>query len=197
MKMVIKAQSISKKVKGLSLYNDLSFEAPAGSRLIITGANGTGKSILLMLLAGLLKPDEGALTLNTSKGVSWSPFHLGLDEFLSVKENISPWVDSKRQAQLQIALWGLESIKNKRLEKLSTGQRKRVLLSRAFGSKKDIILLDEPRAGLDSHYYQTLDEQMQKQQGRGAVIVIATHVPEKFSGENTQTISLGEGHELS
>ena len=142
----------------------VSFSLPPGSMTALIGPNGGGKSTLIKLLAGLLRPNVGTIRRPEGWRVSYVPQDMEFDITfpLSVRElvlmgtlvrKISPfrrYTDAqKRAASLAIAQVGLSKYENRGIGQLSSGQLKRAVIARALASKAAIIALDEPDAGLD------------------------------------------------
>jgi heme exporter protein A len=158
------------------LFRGLSFELGAGEALQIAGPNGTGKSSLLRIIAGLLPPYAGTVAGNG--GASLLDERLALDEHLPLGRALGFWhaVDGRRSDTLMARL-GLEALSDVPVRFLSTGQRKRaaILVSAAHGPR--LWLLDEPLNGLDAEAAERFQDQVADYLGEGGMAVIASHQP--------------------
>ena len=151
---------------GKEILKDLSFSVKKGDYLCIVGENGSGKSTLMKTILGLNPPISGTITFGDGvkeKGIGYLPqqteiqkdfpatvYEIVLSGCLS-KSGLSPFYSKqlKETANKHIAELGLEQLKSRCYRELSGGQQQRVLLARALCATENIILLDEPVAGLD------------------------------------------------
>ena len=181
-----------------SIFNDLNFELSAGEALALVGPNGAGKSSLLRLLAGLLHPAQGALTLQggaEERTIPEQAHYLGhLDAMkapLTVRENIEFWIHylaGDGDAGAALAAVSLDSLEHLPAAYLSAGQRRRLSLARLVAVRRPIWLLDEPTSALDSASQDTLAGLMRGHLAGGGMIVAATHGP---LGVECKTLRLG------
>ncbi|MEJ6004156.1 ATP-binding cassette domain-containing protein [Paucibacter sp. AS339] len=174
------------------------FQLPAGGLLLLRGKSGSGKSSLLALMAGLLSPTEGQLTiagtalhaLSPRQRDAWRGSHLGfvpqrlhLSPSLTVLENLAlPFIsaglppDPVRAGDLLRRLDLGEALAQRRPHQLSLGQAQRVALARALMRRPSLLLADEPSANLDDEsMQQMLDLLLQSAAENGAGLVLATH----------------------
>jgi heme exporter protein A len=188
-----------------SIFSDLNFELSAGETLALVGPNGAGKSSLLRLLAGLLHPAQGAVTLQggaAERTVPEQAHYLGhLDAMkapLTVRENIEFWIHylgGNGEAGSALAAVGLASLEHLPAAYLSAGQRRRLSLARLVAVQRPIWLLDEPTSALDAAAQDMLAEMMRAHLFGGGMIVAATHGP---LGVECKELRLGNvGHEIS
>jgi heme exporter protein A len=158
------------------LFRGLSFELGAGEALQIAGPNGTGKSSLLRIIAGLLPPFAGTVTGNG--GASLLDERLALDEHLSLGRALRFWrtLDGRGSDAMMVRL-GLDALADVPVRFLSTGQRKRaaILVSAAHGPR--LWLLDEPLNGLDAEAAERFQEQVADYLASGGMALIASHQP--------------------
>lgn len=188
----IKTENLGKKINKHWIFKNISFRVESGETLLVTGENGSGKSVLLLTLAQIFKPDAGSLSFSNPNRphISYSPFHLGLDEFLSVKDNVRGWSSEAHDVKEQLHVWQMNILAGKNVEQLSSGQRKRTSLARAFAAPADIFLLDEPMAGLDHAYLKVLIKQIRAKQEQGCCCIIATHHAGIFNKLDAKSLSL-------
>lgn len=154
------------------LYDNLSLRVNRGETLTILGGSGSGKSVMLKLLIGLLKPDSGVIRFDGQDLVPLSEQKLlpvrrrismlfqggALFDSLTVGENIAyplhehlnlPPAEVAARVAEKLALVGLPGIEHMSPAELSGGMRKRVAIARAIAADPEVLLYDEPTTGLD------------------------------------------------
>lgn len=173
---------------GREVFSALTFEAPAAELLAVTGRNGSGKTSLLRLIAGLLAPAEGSLALEGGDAeltLSEQAHYLGhrdaLKPALSVLENLQFWRDflgGKPSDPLQsLQAVGLAHAAHLPAAYLSAGQRRRLSLARLLAVRRPVWLLDEPTTALDTTGQDMVAGLMRDHLSQGGLIVAATHSP--------------------
>ena len=161
---------------GRVLFEDVSFDLAPGDALLVTGANGAGKSSLLRIAAGLLAPAGGKV--NAAGRVALADEHHALDPELSLAKALGFWADiDEGELSLALAGTGLTELAQVPVRMLSTGQRKRATLARMKAAGAHIWLLDEPANGLDADGVKMLEGVIARHRVRGGIAVIATHQP--------------------
>jgi heme exporter protein A len=182
------------------ILENINFQLSAGQALAVTGANGAGKSSLLRLLAGLLRPSGGGIVLEggaADLSVPEQAHYLAhQDAFkgaLTVTENLQFWatyLGSGRAAIREaLAAVGLEGLADLPAAYLSAGQRRRLSIARLVAIERAIWLLDEPASALDTAGQARLGALMQAHLRSGGLIVAATHGP--LGIEPVQELRLG------
>lgn len=164
------------------VLRDVDLHVPPGGALLLTGPNGAGKSTLLRVLAGLKRPDAGAVTWNGEPVGEARVAYLGhLDAVkpgLTVRENLAfPPTDGSGIAELALA--PLLDVPGRML---SAGQKRRVALARTAGRGAALWLLDEPTLGLDAASVQALGTVLARHRAGGGAVVAATHLPLPLPG---------------
>ncbi|WP_295525410.1 heme ABC exporter ATP-binding protein CcmA [Novosphingobium sp. Chol11] len=156
------------------LLRGLSFELAPGEALQLGGPNGIGKSSLIRMLAGLLRPFHGHV--EHSGGLALSDERAALDAHRPLGEALDFWrrIDG---AGPPTADFGLEDLLDVPVRFLSTGQRKRAALARLAGSGAQVWLLDEPLNGLDTHWGASAQAAIEAHRAAGGIAVIASHQP--------------------
>ncbi|TJZ61421.1 ATP-binding cassette domain-containing protein [Sphingobacterium olei] len=171
--VVIHVDKVSKSFGDLHVLRDVDLKLYNGENLVVLGRSGTGKSVLIKLISGLLKPDQGDLmvlgelvnklderelrTLRQRIGFSFQ--NSALYDSMTVRENLEfPLVRNKRnltraeinkEVEEVLEGVGLSQAINQMPSELSGGQRKRIGIARTLILRPDIMLYDEPTAGLD------------------------------------------------
>ena len=160
------------------LFSGLSFALEPGQAVQVTGANGIGKSSLIRILAGLLRPYAG--TVERLGAVGPLDERLALDEHRPLGTALKFWGRSDGETTLAHdapGLLGLSDLLDVPVRYLSTGQRKRAALARLTGQRAPIWLLDEPLNGLDAHAIELFEELVEDHCTAGGIAVIASHQP--------------------
>ncbi|MGB0893898.1 MAG: ABC transporter ATP-binding protein [Parashewanella sp.] len=173
------------------------FDCQAGELIAILGSSGSGKTSLLKLLAGLIKPESGSITFNgkvwldtqskqslspQQRKIGYVPQHFGLFEHQTALENICSGLshlakqDRIQQAEHWLNLVGLQQQCNLKPKQLSGGQRQRVALARALAREPDVLLLDEPFSAVDSQTRESLHLELLKLKGSiNCPVLMVTH----------------------
>jgi heme exporter protein A len=162
---------------GRVLFSRLSLALAAGGAALVTGPNGIGKSSLLRLVAGLLDPFEGSVSIGGR--VALADENPALDPRLALGDALGFWagLDKGFPVDEALAALGIAHLAEVPVRILSTGQRKRAVLARTLASGAHIWLLDEPGNGLDSASLDRLGVAMAAHRARGGIIIAASHQP--------------------
>jgi heme exporter protein A len=173
---------------GREIFSGLDFAAASGEALAVTGANGSGKTSLLRMIAGLLSIAAGSIALAGGEAELTLPeqaHYLGhrdaLKPALSVIENLSFWRDflggDALGARESLAAVGLDHALHLPAAYLSAGQRRRLSIARLIAVRRPIWLLDEPTNALDTAGQVMFASLMGDHLARGGLIIAATHAP--------------------
>jgi heme exporter protein A len=173
---------------GREVFSGLDFEAASREALAVTGPNGSGKTSLLRLIAGLLTIADGSIGLEggeTELTLPEQAHYLGhrdaLKSALSVLENLSFWRDflggETFDASASLAAVGLDHAAHLPAAYLSAGQRRRLSIARLLVVRRPVWLLDEPTSALDTTGQRMFAALMGDHLARGGLIIAATHGP--------------------
>jgi phospholipid/cholesterol/gamma-HCH transport system ATP-binding protein len=181
------------------VLKDVSFELLPGHTKVILGGSGSGKSTILKLILGLLKPDGGTVIVNGKRVEGMNEQELmavrsdigmvfqegALFDSLTVEQNVGyrlyeesrmPEEEAYRRVQEVLGFVGLHDYIDRMPSELSGGQRRRVAIARALAGKPGILLYDEATTGLDPITAMTVDEEMIKLRDlEGVTSIIVTH----------------------
>jgi heme exporter protein A len=181
------------------LFKNLNFKLNNKELLVINGANGSGKTTLLKILSGLLKPISGSIIINKRKINTYKDEYFKYFEYvghenaiknaLTVKENLNFYLKikknlTKKNFEKAIKIFNLKNLLNIKIENLSSGEKRRVSLSRLILSNSKIWFLDEPTNGLDKintlNFFKILKKHLQL----NGLAVIASHDDIKMKNKN-------------
>ena len=178
------------------VFQPVSFELEAGGLLLVTGANGCGKTTLIRVLAGILYPSSGQLQ-NRARGMIYVGHYLALKDDLSVIENLRFVRDfsgtSRRGIGEVIHQVGLARVSEQLARTLSAGQRKRCALARLLLGAQELWLLDEPYSNLDQQGVKLVDDLLRAHLEAGGACVLATHGAHRPSWPGTHDFHLVSG----
>lgn len=194
MNNILEISRLTVRRSAAAILQDVTFEAKEGEVLAIIGPNGTGKSTLLLTLAGLLRPDSGQIrfrgqSIYTMNSLAYRRrIGLVLQEPLllnaSVSQNMAVGLKFRRLPQTEIEkrcrYWlerlGISHLKDRSAARLSGGEAQRVGLGRAFALQPDILMLDEPFSALDAPTRQSLRQDLRQILAETALTtILVTH----------------------
>ena len=184
--MRLSAADLTCRRGGRTLFSGLAFALTAGESLVVTGRNGSGKSSLLRLVAGLLRPETGQISVDGGDpelSLAEQAHYLGhqdaLKPSLTVGENLRFWSaylgPAENPPERALGRLGLDELTDLPAAYLSAGQRRRLSLARLITVYRPLWLLDEPTAALDAEGQTRLADLMRVHLTRGGVILAAAH----------------------
>ncbi len=220
--MLLKVDSIVTRFGAQTVHRGVSFAIERPSVVALIGGSGSGKSVLLRELLGLMRPDSGNIEILGHDITQLSPKRLAalrnrygvlfqdgaLFSGLTVEENIRvPYVEHTRLpeslikplVELRLALSGLSSdVGLKMPSELSGGMRKRVALARALALEPELLFLDEPTSGLDPINARAFDQLVRTLcDSLGLTVLLITHDLDTLEGITDRVIALAEGKVLA
>ncbi len=164
-----------------------SFELQPGTSIALVGSNGSGKTTLLSLLAGLVRPDDGRITVDGTVAMvtqhhdhhRWMP--LSVEEVLRMgrypNRGLLGRLRADDRASIDVAaeLLEVDHLRRRSFGELSGGQKQRVLVAQAIASTPDLLLLDEPITGLDLPSQLRILHVIEQHAADGGTVVFSTH----------------------
>ncbi|WP_194837331.1 zinc ABC transporter ATP-binding protein AztA [Nocardia sp. XZ_19_369] len=189
----LRLHGLSAGYAGRTVLHQVSGVIPADQVTAIVGPNGSGKSTLLAVLADVLAPSAGTVERTTERRPAFVIQHTVVPATLpiTVRETVAmgrwahrgPWrrLTKADRALVDTCLERLDitDLAGRRLDTLSGGQRQRALLAQALAQEAEVLLLDEPAAGLDSGSQQEISRAIREISASGVTVVQATHDAEE------------------
>ncbi len=215
---VIRLENVSKSFGALQVLDGITLEIARGETTVIIGPSGTGKSVLLKHIVGLLTPDRGAVWVESMRVDQLSEsqlvdvrmkigflFQMGaLFDSMTVEQNLCfPLAEHMKMSAAQrvarcqavLELVGLTGVEQKMPGDLSGGQRKRVALARAIVLEPQIVLYDEPTTGLDPMRAGVINELIISLSKRlGITSIVVTHDMASANKIADRIVMLYDGH---
>lgn len=175
MEKILEVKNLSVEFsRGKKILDNVSFDVESGELISLIGLNGTGKSTLLKAIVGLIKPTSGEVVKHTDK-VFYVPQKSDLDTSfpLTVKE-FAELFGSKNYAEY-LEQTGMKKFLKSKVGELSGGEYQRVLIALSLSQKPDLLLLDEPTAGIDISGEESFYELVHDIRKQGISIILVSH----------------------
>ena len=207
----LELKDINKKIGNEIILKDINLVFESGKVYVLSGDNGSGKTMLIRLIAGLIYGDTGDILFNdiVQKKYVKRIFSQGIIiendlmyERLSLKDNLNMLASinkkvTKREIDDLIKRVNLEDCSNKKLSQYSLGMKKRAMIAQSILDKPDVLLWDEPCNGLDEESRQIFYDICLEEKRRGAIIIISSHIHEDLSVLADEVIKISKGEVLS
>lgn len=186
---MIKLNNVTKIIKGNKVLDDISYIFEEGTVYGLFGENGSGKTMLLRAVAGLIVPTEGEIFCDEKKlheDISFPPETGIVIENMELLPKFNAYENLKILGKIRnvaseedilsvIDRVGLTAHSDKKVKKYSLGMKQRLNIAQAIFEKQNVILLDEPTNALDEDGVKLIYNLIQEEKARGAIIIIATH----------------------
>lgn len=205
--MYIKITDVNKTIKKAPILRDINLEFTGGKVYGLRGKNGSGKTMLMRAICGLITPDSGIIDINgkiLGKDISFpesigvlieNPAFIGnytgfknLNVLASIQNRIGD--EQIRKALEDI---GLDPDDKRTYRKYSLGMKQKLGIAAAVMENPDIIILDEPINALDDVSVEKVHDILEEQKKRGAVIIIACHDKEELDQLSDEIIEISDG----
>ena len=204
-----KTYAATKKTEAKTALSGIDLDIPRGSIFGILGPNGAGKSTLINILAGLVKKSSGSVNIwgfdqdenprQSRAAIGVMPQELNLDPFftpgasLDMQAGLYGVPKNQRKTDEILRLIGLEDKANSYARSLSGGMRRRLLLGKALVHSPQILVLDEPTAGVDIALRQMLWDNVRQLNADGMTVILTTHYLEEAQKMCDQIAIIHEG----
>lgn len=207
--MNIKLENISKKYKSVKALDNINLEINSPAMIGFVGPNGAGKSTLMKMLVGQLLPTSGSITVDgvplnknekhLKERLGYLPQDFGLYEELTVEEFLNYMACLKgikenkgESIDRVISMTSLEEKRKFRIKTLSGGQKQRVGIAQAILNNPEVLIVDEPTAGLDSEEKIKM-RNIFSEIGRHKTVLLSTHVVEDIALSCSTLVVLNKG----
>lgn len=205
--MYIKIENVNKSIKKVEILKDINLSFEGGKVYGLKGKNGSGKTMLMRAICGLITPDSGTIDINgkiLGKDISF-PESIGvLIENPAFISNYTGFKNLKVLSSIQgkigdedirMALEeiGLDPDDKRTFKKYSLGMKQKLGIAAAIMEKPDIVILDEPINALDEASVENVRSILAKQKERGAIIIIACHDKGELEELSDEIIEISDG----
>lgn len=202
---MVEIKNYCKSIKSRPILNNVSYNFEYGKIYGIYGHNGSGKTMLLRAIAGLLVPDSGSVVIDGKvlhKDMSFPPSigivieNMNLLPQYNAFDNLKILGKIKKTATAEDIKTALERVGLKsdlKVKKFSLGMKQRLNIAQAVFEKQKIILLDEPTNALDNDGVQLIYKLLKEEKERGALVVITTHHKEDLEEVCDVVLEMTEG----
>ncbi|WP_373522409.1 ABC transporter ATP-binding protein [Aquiflexum sp.] len=203
---MISVRNIHKKFGKLEVLKDFNLEFESGKSYALMGPNGSGKTTMIKIILGMVIPHSGEVFVKgeSIKGnfayrakigympqIGRYPDNIRIGQLFSMMQDMRPGI--KDYDLDLIEAFGLDKTMDKPMHTLSGGTRQKVSAALAFMFKADILILDEPTAGLDPMAVETLKNKIKKERDAGKLILITSHILSELDELKDHAIYINEG----
>jgi Cu-processing system ATP-binding protein len=204
---MIEIKGIYKKFGRLAALSNINLNLLAGETIAMIGPNGSGKTTLIKTLLGLVIPDRGDVLFNKQsvlkqwqyrEKIGYMPQIGRYPDNMRIGQIVDMMVDLRRDTAGQTDLelmksLGIDRVLDKPMRTLSGGTRQKVSACLAFMFHPDVLILDEPTAGLDPLSSEILKDKIAKEKDRGRLIIITSHILSDLDDLVTEVVYMQEG----
>lgn len=204
---MIIASNVTKTFGRLKALDNVSVNCAKGQTIALIGPNGSGKTTLIKSILGMVVPDSGFITFDQHNILhDWSyrkrigympqigryPENMNIAQVFAMMKDIRKTSSTVIDEEL-IAAFGLNELMNKKMRTLSGGTRQKVSASLAFLFNPDVLILDEPTAGLDPVASEILKQKIVQEKEKGKLILITSHVLSELDDVVSEIIYMQDG----
>jgi Cu-processing system ATP-binding protein len=204
---MIIANNVTKRFGKLKVLDNISLTCNKGQCISLVGPNGSGKTTFIKTLLGIVVPDSGFITFNHQNILhDWKyrekigympqigryPDNMTIAQVFGMMKDIRKTGEPVQDEEL-IELFGLDKIMDKRMRTLSGGTRQKVSAALSFLFSPEVLILDEPTAGLDPLSSELLKEKIRKEKQKGKLVLITSHILSELDDLVTEVIYLQDG----
>lgn len=204
---MIQLQNVTKRIKENTVLDNVSYTFKSGFVYGLYGQNGSGKTMLLRAISGLINLDSGSIFIDGEKlhdKIEFPPEtgivieNMELLQECSAKRNLQMLAKIKNIADEKDIIFSLERVgldpdSDKKVKKFSLGMKQRLNIAQAIFENQKIILLDEPTNALDEDAVQLIYKIIREEKSRGATIIVATHHKEDLKEVCDVILKIAEG----
>ncbi len=205
---MIIATNVSKQFGRLKALNDVSVTCNKGECIALIGPNGSGKTTLIKSILGMVVPDNGFITFNGKNilhdwlyrefigympQIGRYPENMTIGQVLDMMKDIRKKRSHTQLDEDLVNAFELDGLLKKRMRTLSGGTMQKVSASLAFLFNPDVLILDEPTAGLDPLASEILKEKIIREKQKGKLVLITSHILSELDDLVTQVIYMQEG----
>ena len=204
---MIQLQNVTKRIKENTVLDNVSYTFKSGFVYGLYGQNGSGKTMLLRAISGLINLDSGSIFIDGEKlhdKIEFPPEtgivieNMELLPECSAKRNLQMLAKIKNIADEKDIIYSLERVgldpdSDKKVKKFSLGMKQRLNIAQAIFENQKIILLDEPTNALDEEAVQLIYKIIREEKSRGATIIVATHHKEDLKEVCDVILKIAEG----
>ncbi|UNK18187.1 heme ABC exporter ATP-binding protein CcmA [Paenibacillus sp. N3/727] len=186
---VLQLEEVTKIIKTQTIVQPVSFSLEPGDVLALCGGNGAGKSTILRMITGIVKPTAGTIRVN---GLQWAkdrktyadsigymPDDFQFGDALTAQETLQFYASLRNAPKERVTellqMTGLKEFRHKKVSAYSKGMRQRLLFAQAMLARPPLLILDEPTNGLDPYWMDSFSTLVRQNAKEGQTIVFSTH----------------------
>jgi Cu-processing system ATP-binding protein len=204
---LISIEHLQKSFGRFKALDDINLEFRKGQAISLLGPNGSGKTTIIKSILGLVIPEKGMIKINGETvtahhgyrsqigympQIGRYPENMTIEQVINMLKEIR--TDCKTYDEELMTGFGIDKVRKKTMRNLSGGTRQKVSACLAFLFSPDILILDEPTAGLDPVSSELLKDKIAKERQKGKVILITSHVLSDLEGITSDVVYLQDGH---
>lgn len=209
---VVKVENVTKRFSGHTAVEDLSIEVPGGGIFGLLGPNGAGKSTMIRMIMNIITPDEGRISVfggvsasrDLSSRIGYLPEERGLYKKMKIIDQLTFFGETKgiarKTARAKAGEWlarlGISDWALKKVEDLSKGMQQKVQFIGALLHEPELVILDEPFAGLDPVNSQVMKDVVVDFARQGKTVLFSTHIMEQAEKMCDRIVIISRGRKI-